>query len=206
MRLAKRPVAIGVPVLVALALAIMVLWAWGLAGGSSLNDGGKITGMVEYTVMGADGVIKDHKIIHNATDDVFLNEAASRLSAAATLAEADLFDNIQLCTNVAAGSITAGAATLCVGVDLNGATALLGGNPADTTPTDPAGVGNYQAVNTFTCVEAGGCPAIAAIQLAKGSAADGTVEGIADVGAVQVITVTLADTDTLQITWTVTIS
>ena len=103
-----------------------------------------------------------------------------------------------------------GSGLACAIVDLNEDNGTFGTNPADTTPSpnvDAGGgdtIGTFEAVNTFTCTATGdgACTTIEEIQLAKGSAVDGTPD---TQGAWQNVAVTLNDGDTIQITWTVDI-
>jgi hypothetical protein len=152
----------------------------------------RIVGVIEYTVLDADGQTKTHKIIRNTTADGFKNDARARLGTLVTsLVADDLYDNITLCS-------VAATSTICATGNLS---ANLDANPADSTEANGA-TGVYTATKTFT---ASGASTILALQLTKGVVVNAANTN-QSVGAYQSVNVTLASSDTLQITWTVTIS
>lgn len=200
---------IGVPAILAVvALLAMSLWAFGPSALGGENAFIKTN--VEWKVFGPDGSLKLQGVGHNATTSAYLEAAASRLSAAGTLDETTNYDNVALCSG------TAGTPTDCSAdnlVDLNGVAALAGGNPVDQTPSNPTGTGNYAVANTFTCntdALSGGlgsaCTAITQLQLSMGAVTDGTGHATTAVGAYKNVAITLADDDTLEVTWTITVS
>ncbi len=192
-----RPIKIGLPLALIVALvAALVLFAFGSAGGGSgFTDGSRISGTIEYTVRDAFGAIKAHKIIHNTTTTLYLNAIRDVLGAAggpaAITTDADLYDNIQVLTaDDANREVTPADGDLSINLDAN---------PKDGTNTSP-GAGQYETVVTFT---ASAASTIEELQLTKGSATSGTAETI---GAFQNVSITLANLDTLQVTWTITVS
>lgn len=164
--------------------------------GDTPDDGAvetaKIIGLIEFTVFDSNGNLKEHRIIHNATLTGFKNAARERLGIDGSLtgtSNTDLYDNIQLCSNDVSGDSS--TCTLSANLDAN---------PADGTNTSGA-TGVYSTVKTFT---ASGASTIEEMQLTRGAATNSTKD--TNVGAWQNVSITLANTDTLQVTWTVTIS
>ena len=102
-----------------------------------------------------------------------------------------LFDNIQALGVVRSGVPSGGNPDLSANLDAN---------PADGTNAAGA-TGIYTVTKTFT---ASGASTIAELNLTRGAAVNGTLE--TTVGAWQAVTITLANTDTLQVTWTITVS
>ena len=211
MRFTRKPMAIGAPVALAIALLVLLaMWAWGgFGGGSSLAERTSLTGTLEYTVRDTDGIVKLHKVIPNTTTTGGLNAAASRLSVAQTVAATDVFENLQLCdvNNTADVCTTA----QLVG-DIKVAVAGAANNPAgaaDTAVTGPGGVadgvGSYQVQDTFFCDTAGGgsCTKILKLELTAGNGTAGTADST--LAAFQAVDVTLADEDSIQVTWTIDI-
>lgn len=108
MRVAARPLTIGVPVLLALALAaFLALWLWGGVGGTGASSNAGLTWNVEYWQRSASGVLLDHQKLSNALTAVGKEAAMERLIRAgggdlsdtgttAQLQEVDTFDNIVL--------------------------------------------------------------------------------------------------------------
>ena len=199
MRLTARPL-ISVPVLLALAAAaFLAMWAWSPAGGGGLTESGRTNVNVEYTVRDAFGVIKAHGLLHNATTDNLLDDAADRLSTTGiTTATANIYSNITLCStnpnatlNNSDGFTPAGICTL---------TSNVGTNPVVSSVTP--GTASYTAVTTFT---ASGAATIAELQLSKNLSAS-TAPANVDLGASQDVSITPASSDTLEITSTVTIN
>jgi hypothetical protein len=178
---------------------LLVVVALALAGGfylglsrenSGVTDRGTVAGLIEYTVRDASGNIKMSRLIHNTTMAALLNDARARLGVdGTTLASnnSDLYDNIQACSAATSGA----SCTLSSALDAN---------PADGTNTSETESGNYKVVKTFT---ASGASTIAELQLTRGAATSGTAE--TNIGAFQGVSITLANGDTLQITWTIDI-
>lgn len=196
MRMSARPLMTGVPMLVLVALmAFWALWAWGVGGGAGASDIGRVSGVIEWTQRDASGNVLSHQTIHNTTTTLLKNHIRTLLGTAGGPAgvttDADLYDNIQLLTaNDVNREVTPIAGDL---------SANLTANPADGTNADGA-TGVYTTVVTFTAT---GASTIEELQLTKGAATSGTPETI---GAYQDVSITLASTDTLEVTWTVTIN
>jgi len=196
MGMTARPFITGVPtVLLVGLLAIWAIWAWGVGGGAGASDIGRISGMIEWTQRDASGNVLAQQTIHNTTTTLLKNHIRTLLGTAGgpagVTSDADLYDNIQLLTaNDTNREVTPANADLSANLDAN---------PADGTNADGT-VGRYTTVVTFT---ASGASTIEELQLTKGAATSGTAETI---GAHQDVSITLANTDTLQVTWTVTIS
>ena len=197
MRLAARPVTIGLPVLLTLALAaFLALWLWGSGGSTGLTDTGKTTGTVEYWLTGADGVLKEHGILTNATTSNLLADAEDRLSAAGTTAATDIYTNISLCTtNPNSGAANGFTPTVTCTLST-----VVGTNPVLGTIT--AGAATYDVDTTFTAT---GATTILELQLSKNLVAS-TAPANTDLGAARDVSITLASADTLAITWTITIA
>ena len=183
----------------------------GSSGGGGLTETAAMSGTVEYTVRDSNGVVKAHNSSSNTVTDTFLNDAASRLSDDQTVASTDVYENIQLCD-------VNNTTTVCVTADLIAdiKTAVGGSanNPAgadDTTLTSPStvadSVGSYDVQDTFVCDTTGSpgaaCTKILKLELTRGPATAGSGDGT--LGAYQAVDVTLADGDSLQVTWTVDI-
>ena len=185
----KRYWRIGVPISILAVLVAALALAYGPrpGGGSGFTEQQRIAGVIEYSVWDAFGTIKTHKVIHNTTLALLLNDARDRIGIdGTTITNTDLFDNIQLCSNNASG----GSCTLTVNI---------GTNPADGTNTALGESGNYHTVNTFTAT---GAATIEEMQLTRGTTGSGENTNR---GAWQDVSITLASGDTLQVTWTVDI-
>ncbi len=183
-----------IPVLLTLAVAMLGFWGFTTrsASPSGTEESARIIGLIEFTILDANGNLKEHRIIHNTTLAGFKNSARDRLGVDGSLtsvSNTDLYDNIQLCSNDVSGD--ASTCTLSANLDAN---------PADGANTS-GGTGVYSTVKTFT---ASGASTIEEMQLTRGSAVNATKD--TNVGAWQNVSITLANTDTLQVTWTVTIS
>lgn len=183
-------------VLIVAAAAVAGFWRLGYNQGESATDGGTIAGYIEYTVRDASGNVKAHKLARNTTTDTLKNAARARLGVDGTTlaaANADLFDNIQACSaNATGGACTLVTHTL---LQVSGANA----NPADGTNT-AGGTGVYTTVVAWTAT---GALTIEELQLTSGAVTSGTAQ---TAGAFQDVSITLANTDTLTVTWTITIS
>ena len=204
MRLKVKPVLFGVPAVMAIVMVtVLAVWAFGGiggAGGAAVGETAFITGTVELTHMDASGNVLFHQVKHNATTTNLLTEAAGRLGVVGftrPLSDDDLYDNIQACSDAQSG----GGCTL---LDLDEEDGGVSANPLEGT--GEAGVaGVYSAAVTFTCTATGdgACDAISEIQLTRDAVLDGVATGT--VGFFQDVNVTLNDTDTLGVTWTVTL-
>ena len=198
MRLAMRPIAFGVPLLLAIALVmVLALWTWGSGGGTGFTEKGKITGIIEYTVTGPDGVIKEHRLFPNTTTTNLLDGARARLGIdGTTVANTDLFNNIELCE-----APTAVAATACTTVSSNA-------NTTEDNPLEGNGVAGTTGIYTVTLTwNAIGAVTIEGFHLCKAAAVAGTACAVGDIGAFQDTgTIVLATGDSIQVQWTVTIA
>ena len=202
-----KPIAIGVPALLAIALAVVLaLWALGgSGGGGALAEEAGVTGIIEYSVLDSGGVVKAHEVIHNTTVSGFLNAAASRLSVAGTVAATGVYENLQLCNINNTGDVCTSGQLIANIKDAAGGAANNPAGAADTTVTGPSGVadgvGSYQVQDTFFC--GGTCAKILKLELTAGAATVGSADGV--LGAYQAVDVTLSSGDSLQLTWTVDI-
>ncbi len=196
MRTAMRSPVVGVPVLLALLAAFMgfyALFVWGSASGSSLSDGGRIKGVVEWTHMDASGAVLGHSLFDNTTMPLIKDDARTRLGTNATLADADLYNEIALCSNDVSGLV-------CTLSDVNFIDEF---NPQEGTVVAGAATGVYTVAATFA---ASGAVLIEELQLVKGNNADNQAPTNLEIGAWQNVSVTLATGDTLTVTWTITVS
>lgn len=174
--------------LVAITLSIVLVWYSPFRDGDGGPENPRVVGIITYTVWDASGAVKTHQVIHNTTLALLLNDARDRIAVDGTTINNDaLFDNIQLCSDNGSGA----ACTLSTNLDAN---------PADGTNTALGESGNYQTVKTFT---ASGASTIEEMQLTRGTATNGVMETTR--GAWQNVSITLASSDTLQVTWTVDI-
>ena len=183
----------GISVVAVAALAVMAfLLMQGTAGsGGGIGESFGIKGIVSYEVRGADGVLKAFRTHPNATLDLFLNNTRDRLGKAgepaAVTGDDNLVDNIQACS----GDVSGAACTLA---------ANLTANPIDGTNATLAETGNYETVATFT---ANGASTIEELQLSSGAVVNATAQTTRN--AWQNVSITLAATDTLTVTWTIDI-
>ena len=191
MSIVSKPAGIGLAVLGIAALVLsMMLWSTMSNDQNGVGDLGKVKGVIEYTVRDASGAIKERVTINNNTTPVLLNAARDRLGVAVAGLTADnRFDNIQAANADLAGA--SAAANLSANLDAN---------PNGTNAGAAGADGVYTATQTFTAT---GASTIEELQLTSGNATSGTSEAA---GAFQDVNITLADTDTLTVTWTVTIS
>ena len=208
MRMTAKPIAIGVPALLAIALAVVLaLWAlgWG-GGGGAMTEEASITGVIEYYVRDSNNAVTEHMVIHNTTLDGFVNAAANRLSVAQTVAATDVYENLQLCDVNNTGDVCTTSQLIASIKDAAGGAANNPAGAADTDVSGPGGVadgvGSYQVQDTFFC-GSGDCAKILKLELTAGNGAAGTAD--ATLGAFQAVDVTLASGDSIQITWTVDI-
>ena len=196
MRISVRPLIVGVPTLLLVALvASWALWAWGGVGGAGASDSGRVSGVIAWTQRDASGDVLAHQTIRNTTTSLLKDHIRTLLGTAGGPAgvatDADLYDNIQLLTaDDVDREVTPANGDLSVN---------LNANPADGTNVDGA-TGVYTTVVTFT---ASATSTVQELQLTKGAAVSGTAETI---GAFQDVAINLANLDTLEVTWTVTIN
>ena len=203
MRIKVKSVLFGMPaVMIGVIVAVLALWAGGLIGGGprggGVGDTALMSGVVEYTVFGADGQIKLHEIAHNSVTDNAKNLARNFLGTdgAEALFASSTYDNILLCQ--APSTVIA---TLC-------STMSTSTNAAETNPTEgtnaDGGTGVYTVTQTWTAVS--GAMVIEGFQLGNDVLPSNGV-GIAtvDVGFFQETgTINLADGDSITVTWTIT--
>ena len=207
----KRILGISLAVLAVALLAVgTALWS----GGSVTNDSSvassvvvdstspgsnsenlAIVGQIAYIVRDSSGNIKENIVIPNTTVALFKNDARARLGVAGTTAptsDDDLYDNISLCGADASGGLC-GTFT---------AANVTENNPQDGTGST-GGEGVYSVVVTFNAT---GAVTIEELQLSKGSVTNGTAPSTSQIGAYQNVSITLANGDSIQITWTITVS
>lgn len=215
MRLTAKPVLFGTPMLVAVG-TFMLLWLMFSGGGGGVLSGAELYWNVELTQKNAAGeILYTEKMKNSLTNEGFQAAMERVISSAAqntNAAESEAFDNIVLLSGSEGLNAAITGTNVLTNIDggQGGGTGSAAGgpknNPADGGFTDGAdGVGSVAV--TFL---ADGDPA-AAVQMAlvksnvqEGSAADDIV--IADILAKITISVDLADTDTLTVTWTITAS
>lgn len=224
---------IGLPLLAVAVIAAMAMWAFmgGATGG--VKDGLRYTGTVEYKVFGPDGVLKDSKVFHNALNiDPGRDEAANRLTGAGALADPDLYNAAEGDGTASFSRIFAAAVARSAGADpqnyeandglenvgdaVEALTAAIGNNPGQATPvnlTPASGGGGIATVKVVFEAEAAGT--IVELALVKAaveaqgnapSADDSAAIADANILATQTVAITLADEDTLEVTWTITVS
>ena len=225
MRVAAKPVLIGVPVVMATVLAVVLaLWAWGPIGLAVPTSNAGLVWNVEYWHRNAEGEVLQHKKESNAIVASGLEHAMERLiaeldadaalafsnPAATQIGTANAFDQIVLMNADDAASDGLLAASVLLLVDGTNNADAAHVNPADGTYTNIGDTtdGDGKVVVTFL---AQGNPAAATQMHLVKAPFDDTVGGTlaivaADVLATIEITVDLADTDTLQVDWTINIS
>lgn len=207
------PIKLGVPALIILAIAaVMVFMAFGSNGAAGgLGETSKLRGTVSWIHTNSEGAVlgigaKSNTI--NASDG--LDEVLARVIGTAASGTDDAFDTIAaLCDTAGNDDPVDGtdAASLCDNLDIES------GSPGGTKFANGAGAvaevaetGNGTIILTFEAD--GGAVTIMQIVLNKAAAFDNTGDGgvaivDADVLAYQdVADVALADTDTVQYTWT----
>lgn len=232
MRIDSKRVLLGVPMLMVTAMvAVMALWATGIIGGGGGVFGGSsstatLVWNVEYWHRNAAGEVLQHKKAHNdisvegldAANLLLIDEDAA-LTAGGPTTDTDTYDQIALLNvSLATRAITAAALSGDILLLVDGGE--LGNNAGQDNdgqhmnPADglDAATGGGSGDGTVTLkFQAVGSPAAALqMRLVKSvpddSAATPLGISLADTLAAIGINVTLADTDTLTITWTVNIS
>ena len=196
---------IGVPALmVSVLVAVLAMWAWGPLGasGGGVGETAMLRGMVEITQRDANGNVLFHQINPNSVTTDFLENASDRLKATGDPGATGIYDAIQLCA-VTGDACSNANVVKKLGTALNTGTT---NNPAQGAITDGSIDGIYVLTETFFCNTGDGtaCTAIAELQLVAGIHTGDFAD--TDVGALQAVTVTLADNDELTVTWTITIS
>ena len=208
-------------------VALVAIWAWvPVLGGPTSNAG--LTWNVEYWHRDADGELLQYGKDSNAIVASGLEHASERLIAAADadaslaftnpgaaeIGEANAFDQIVLMDTDDAASDGLLAANILLDVD--GGTGNNAGQAAGGVENNPAD-GAYSNVGDTTDGDgsvtlqflADGDPAVATqMHLVKAAVDDTAVGGAAAIAADDIlatieITVDLADTDTLTVTWTI---
>lgn len=206
MNLTSKPIRLGVPTLIILGLvAVIAFMAWGTGGSASgLGATSMLRGTVEYTVRDANGNIKDHGINTNAVAAAMLTSARNAMGRNTDIDGGDvhdLYDAIELCQADSANSPT----TL---IDDGICTTL---SSADNLSTDNPGAGTTADVNSnaysvtlmFTAINP---VVIEGFHLCgRNDQSDGVVCPADEIGAYQNTgTINLANTDTIQVVWTIT--
>lgn len=216
MSLRVKPFIFGTPVLIALG-TMAVLWLLFGVGGSAGSALG-LTWNVELTQRDAAGNVLYNEILHNAIQDNGLEDAMLRLidvsGAGDKAGETDAYDQIVLMDTDDTASDGLLAANILLLVD--GGSGNNAGQNADTVHNNPAdgafsdgggdGVGDGTVTLQFLAV---GNPAAATqMHLVKAGVDDTAASGAAAIASTDIlatieISVDLADTDTLTVTWTV---
>jgi hypothetical protein len=198
MRLTAKPVIFGVPALLLAAalIAALALWAWNGSGGRG-TEGTRVVANVEYTVRDAAGNVKDHGFFHNAATRHLLGDARTRLSTAVAADALNTYDDVALCTTNVSGATPAEGflGVACVALSANVANPDLNNGVTDGGTSTPT----YAITANYTATAAS---VIREIQLVKGAVAS-TIPVLTTVGAARAVTIDLANTDTLAITWTI---
>ena len=206
-------------------VALLGMWILVPMGGATASNAG-LKWNVEYWHRNADGEVLQHVKNSNAIVASGLEHAMERLitaaspalgftdPAAAEIGEANAFDQIVLMNTDDAASDGLLAANILLDVD--GGTGNNAGQAAGGVENNPAD-GAYSNVGDTTDGDgsvtlqflADGDPAVATqMHLVKAAVDDTTVGGAAAIAAEDIlgtieITVDLADTDTLTVTWTI---
>ena len=221
---------IGVPVvMVTVLLTVMTMWAWGpIAGGGPTSNAG-LTWNVEYWHRNADGELLQHKIDHNtvtvegldAANLLLIDEDATLASGNPTT-DTDTYDQILLLNvNLATRPITSAPISADILLLVDGGddgnntgqdTDAVHTNPADGLDAATGGGSGDGTVTVQFLAQSGNPPAALQMRLVK-AVPDDTNDGsccaaitLAETLAVIAISVDLADTDTLTITWTIDVS
>ena len=224
MRIASKPVLLGVPMLaVAAMFAVLALWALGFIGGSGVgvsSSTGTLAWNVEYWHRNADGEVLQHKKDQNLVTPLGLDAANVRLIGPQLLvnlaegSDVDTYDQIVLANvNLADGSpLAAGDILLLVDGGTGDNSGRVVGAP-NFNPADGAYAIGATGVGTVTnqfLAQTGISGSALEMRLVKTLPDDTDVSAVAiplsDTLAIITIIVTLADTDTLTVTWTITIS
>lgn len=182
--------------LVLVAVVALVGFSLGRGGPTgAVQDTAGIRGQVEWSVYDAAGNLKQSYVNHNAVVTLGLNDARTRLgdATALTLGAATAYDDIALLSTNSSGA--AGTIVPTVRLDV--------GNPVSSAYTALAESGNYSVTKTFV-VTAGIDVTVEELQLAKNTTA-GTAPTATEIGAWQNVTITLAGTDSIAVTWTIDI-
>ncbi|GEM_PF-4375982 len=206
-------IALSVALLAVVALTgVTALLAGGSTGPASVSDTAGIRGNIEYTVYDSAGNVKYTRSIHNAVNqDPALNTAVDRLTeiALADVTDALTFSRIVAITAAGDGA-TDGFDAASVTLLLDGDTGAAGNqNPAQGTNPDSAALGTGKVQATFTAT---GAATIRQLGLVNTAVDDTTAGGGAlaiatgELLAAQGVNIELALSDTLQVTWTVTVS
>ena len=182
-------------------MALLAVWSFGNASSGAGVETPWITTNVEYTVTDAMGKVKAHEFFHNRTVDNLLEDAEDRISATATVAAADVYTAIALCTNNpntgGSDGDSAAACTLIADANVDENNPVLAGSVN-------AGAATYNVVHTFNATGGQAGMDIRELQLVK-APTNNTPPTAAQIGAVRDVVVDLAPGDNIQITWTVTI-
>lgn len=223
MRIASKPVLLTVPVVMFITLmAVLALWATGTIGGNGgpgASSNASIVWNVEYWHRNANGDLLQHVKDQNAVSVQGLESAMERLISDGS-PNTDTFDQILLMKT----DQTAAPATDAVNFT-DDVLLLVDGAGADTTHENPAD-GTYNATGggdndtidgagtvqvTFTGMGSGAGPAAALQMRLVRSVPNDTllatvVPSLVETLATLPISVDLAATDTLTVTWTIDIN
>lgn len=184
----------------------------------ALNDGVEYKGFVEWQVFDKHGNLKESFSSHNALNgNPGLDDTVNRLigeSADVDLADtgtgdgADAFARIFVASNARSGvgaAYSAKSIASLVGSDTAGPD--VGSNPAQgTVGVATSGGGSGTVSETFEAEGSQNIRQLALVKTASTAASTDTQPADDDILATQDVTITLADEDTLAITWTVTAS
>ncbi len=196
-----RPISISAMALVLFAaVAFLAFWQMRPAAG---GPDAKISYNVEYKVFSPSGSLLSQGVYHNAATDNLLNDAVTSLSGGT--APSGAYEYIAICSAAANGSLTQGqaptACTLQTNATDSGSNGTAGiGAATLTVSTGTSDNSNWKLVDTFTAST--NSVDIAELQMLKSSSSNVA----SNIGAVRATSITLNNGDTLQVTWTVTVS
>ena len=216
MSLRAKPIIFGTPMLIALG-TFAVMWAL-FGGGSGNSSPLGLTWNVELTQTDAAGNILYNEKLHNAIQSNGLEDAMLRLidvsAAGDKSGETDAYDQIVLMNvddTASDGLLAANILLLVDGGTGNNAgqdADAVHNNPADGAFTDGGGDGTGDGTVTLKFQAVGDPAAATQMHLVKSGVDDTAAAGAAainsdDIAATIEISVDLADTDTLTVTWTI---
>ena len=216
MNITGKPVVFGAPIIVVSVLvAVMALWSWGPIGahGDGVTSTAGLSWNVEYWHRNSDGLVLGHQKQHNAMTGVGIEEAMLRLIKEGELSggDADTFDQIVLMNTDDSADDGLLAANILLDVDGTNNADGVESNPADGGFTDVGTTTDGDGKVTVTFLAQGDPQPATQMHLVKAAPNDtadggGTAVAAADVAATIEISVDLADTDTLQVDWTINLS
>lgn len=208
MRMTAKPVFFGTPLLIAAATFVLLWMMVGGGSGGNTGENALIDTNVAWKIFNSEGLMTSEGSGHNFTANNMVSEARNYLAgpiAGDGGGGTAAFTNIGLCATVQSG-ITADGGTQTAACLLNTNSDITNDNPrvaASITTTDNTYPFEYVLVETFAVVN--NAITVKELVLSKNVSND-TAPGNSDIGAVQAVDITLQPSDTLQVTWTVTVN